>query len=78
VKSDLSPLLFDHPFPPANSSDELVVAVLRGARAMAVALEDRDEAPDASSAAEASDRLELTIRLTAEMIRLHDEQVLLV
>ncbi len=55
--------------------DELAVAVLRGARAMAVALEDRNEATDAFAVAEAAERLELTVRLTASMIRLHDGEV---
>ena len=55
--------------------DELALAVLRGARAMAVALEDLTEAPDAVHAAEAAERLDLTIRLTAEMARLYDDEV---
>ena len=42
--------------------DELTIAVLRGARAMAVALEELTEAPDAVHAAEAAERLDLTVR----------------
>ncbi len=59
----------------ASVLDELALAVLRGARAMAVALEDLTEAPDAVHAAEAAERLDLTVRLTAEMARLHDDEV---
>jgi hypothetical protein len=55
--------------------DELALAVLRGARAMAVALEDLTEAPDAVHAAEAEERLDLTVRLTAEIARLYDDEV---
>jgi hypothetical protein len=75
MKSDLSPLLFDDAFSDMDTRDELTIAVLRGARAMAVALEDRNEASDAVAAAEATERLDLTVRLTAEMIRLHDNEV---
>jgi hypothetical protein len=42
---------------------------------MAVALEDLTEAPDAVHAAEAAERLDLTVRLTAEMARLYDDEV---
>ena len=59
----------------ATVLDELALAVLRGARAMAVALEDLTEAPDAVHAAEAAERLDLTVRLTAEMARLYDDEV---
>lgn len=55
--------------------DELTIAVLRGARAMAVALEELTEAPDAVHAAEAAERLDLTVRLTAEMARLYDDEM---
>ncbi len=55
--------------------DELTVAVLRGARAIAVALDDLTTAPDASHAAEAAERLDLTVRLTAEMARLYDAEI---
>ena len=55
--------------------DELALAVLRGRPAMAVVLEDLTEAPDAVHAAEAAERLDLTIRLTAEMARLYDDEV---
>ena len=55
--------------------DELTVAVLRGARAIAVALDELTSAADASDAAEAAERLDLTVRLTAEMARLYDDEV---
>jgi hypothetical protein len=42
---------------------------------MAVALEDLTEAPDAVHQAEAAERLDLTVRLTAEMARLYDDEV---
>ena len=75
MNPDLPTLLIDSELAHTDSPHELAVAVLRGARAMAVALEDRNEATDAFAAADAAERLELTVRLTASMIRLHDDEV---
>ncbi len=61
--------------PRSSEVEELTVAVLRGARAIAVALDDLTAAADASDAAEAAERLDLTVRLTAEMARLYDDEV---
>ena len=58
----------------SSDLDDLTVAVLRGARAIAVAWDDLRAAPDASHAAEATERLDLTVRLTAEMARLYDHE----
>ena len=62
-------------FTATASEVELTLAVLRGARAIAVALNDLTTAPDAAQAAEAAERLDLTVRLTAEMARLYDDEV---